>query len=384
MRLTFLLLSGMLMFAEISAQRQFVDAATNVPPHPRLLMLGGEEKQLWKNIQSDRTWKMVHRAILDECGHIIKTEPVERIKIGVRLLDKSRECLRRVHYLSYAWRMSCEKKYLKRAQEELLAVCSFTDWNPTHYLDVAEMTMAVAIGYDWLYNDLSAANRKIIREAIVSKGLETSFDTVNFNHHRKWLSVINNWNQVCNSGLSFGALAVFESYPAMAAQVINRSITSISIPMNEAYGDDGAYPEGYIYGGYGTTMNVMLLAALEKAFKSDFGLLQARGFLKTPYYLENMIAPSGDTFNYSDESQESEVQPAMFWFSDRLKDPSLLWEERRFLKQETIELQVTNCLLPSLLLWGTGTKISQVTPPDATAWMGQGKRIPWPPCEVPG
>ncbi len=357
----------------LTAQMSFVDASTPIPDHPRLLMLGGEEKQLRQNIQSDKTWKMVHQAIIKESDRIINTEPVEHIKIGVRLLDKCRECLRRVYYLSYAWRMTHDRKYLLRDEKELLAVSAFSDWNPTHYLDVAEMTLAVAIGYDWLYKDLSEKSRAIIRNAIVTNGLETSFDTINFNHYRKWLSVINNWNQVCNAGLTFGALAVYENYPELAAKVINRSVKSISIPMNDAYGTDGAYPEGYIYWGYGTTMNVMFLAALQKIFKTDFGLTQAPGFLKTPYYLQNMIAPSGDTFNYSDEGQQSEVQPAMFWFADKLQDPSLLWEEKRFLTTKNIETQVTDRMLPSLLLWGNGTRISQIKAPSATAWMGQGK-----------
>lgn len=360
-------------YCTAGAQPSYVDTGTHLPAHPRLLMLAGEEKQLWINIRANKTWKMVHQAIVEESDRMLGTEPVERIKIGVRLLDKSRECLRRVYFLSYAWRMTHQRKYLLRAEKELLAVAAFSDWNPTHYLDVAEMTMAVAIGYDWLYNDLPAKSRRLISSAIVSKGLETSFDTVHFNHYRKWLSVINNWNQVCNSGLSFGAIAVYEDYPALSAKLINRSVNSIAIPMNDAYGTDGAYPEGYIYWGYGTTMNVMLLAALEKAFNTDFGLTAAPGFLKTSYYLQNMIAPSGDTFNYSDEGQQSAVQPAMFWFAGKLKDSSLLWAEKRFLTKEEIAPQVIDRLLPSLLLWGSGFRTDKVKPPAATAWMGQGK-----------
>ncbi|MFT3934466.1 MAG: heparinase II/III family protein [Chitinophagaceae bacterium] len=350
-----------------------INAATPLPQHPRLLLPAGEEKKLWNKINANAVWKTVHQVIIDESDKLIAEKPIEHIKIGIRLLDKSRECLRRVYFLSYAWRMTQDKKYLERGEKELLAVAAFSDWNPTHYLDVAEMTMGVAIGYDWLYNGLSEKSRSIIREAIISKGLETSFDTVHFNHYRKWLSVTNNWNQVCNAGLSFGALAVYESYPALAAKLINRSVESIAIPMNEAYGNDGAYPEGYMYWGYGTTMNVMLLDALEKIFHTDFGLMHAAGFLKTPYYVENMVAPSGDTFNYSDEGQQSQIQPAMFWFTGKLEDPSLLWEEQRLLTQQKIQEESINRLLPSLLLWGSNIDIDKINPPIAKAWMGQGK-----------
>jgi hypothetical protein len=117
---------------------------------------------------------------------------VERILIGRRLLDKSREALRRVFYLSYAYRMTNDAKYLNRSEKELLTVLAFSDWNPSHFLDVAEMTMATAIGYDWLFNSLSESSRKIIREAIIEKGLKQSLDP----KYNSWLEASHNWNQL--------------------------------------------------------------------------------------------------------------------------------------------------------------------------------------------
>jgi len=67
-------------------------------------------------------------------------------KEGKRLLAISRIALKRIYYLSYAYRMTGERKYALRAEQEMLAVSRFTDWNPTHFLDVGEMVMALAIG----------------------------------------------------------------------------------------------------------------------------------------------------------------------------------------------------------------------------------------------
>ena len=55
---------------------------------------------------------------------------------------------------------------------EMKAVAAFPDWNPSHFLDVAEMTNALAIGYDWLYDDLTPTDRATIRAAIVEAGSE--------------------------------------------------------------------------------------------------------------------------------------------------------------------------------------------------------------------
>src|SRR5690606_29812185 len=123
--------------------------------HPRIMLFQEDEKAIAQMIQHNRQWQKLHQAILTESNHIISLPPVERVQIGRRLLDKSREALRRIFQLSYAYRMTDEAKYLHRAEKELLAVSNFSDWNPSHFLDVAEMTMAVGIGYDWLFDHLS-------------------------------------------------------------------------------------------------------------------------------------------------------------------------------------------------------------------------------------
>ncbi len=296
----------------------------DLPSHPRILLLKGEEKAISNAVSADEVWGNMHQFIIDECDKIIDKPAVERVLIGRRLLDKSREALRRVFYLSYAWRMTSDLKYINRAEKELLAVSAFSDWNPSHFLDVAEMTMAVSIGYDWLYNGLSPESRKLIREAIVEKGLKPSLDSDN----NGWLTVSHNWNQVCNAGMTFGALAVYEDEKELSESIVRRAINSIKLPM-EDYEPDGAYPEGYSYWGYGTSFNIMFLSVMEKVFGKEYGLDIHPGFFKTAGYLENMTGPTGKAFNYSDAGTETELHPAMFWFADALHDPSLLWSERR-------------------------------------------------------
>ncbi|MFR4025483.1 MAG: hypothetical protein ACLTZY_06940 [Alistipes indistinctus] len=123
-----------------------------------------------KQINRDAVWKEIHTATLGEADRIITLPVSERIKTGMRLLAVSRENLRRIFILSYAYRMTGQEKYLVRAEQEMLKAASFSDWNPSHFLDVGEMTMALGVGYDWLYPALSEASRRTIREAIVKKG----------------------------------------------------------------------------------------------------------------------------------------------------------------------------------------------------------------------
>ncbi len=351
------------------AQTDYVGSVTKLPDHPRILLLKGQEVDIKQTMGGDKTWTQLHQAILTECDAIVELPQVERIKIGRRLLDKSREALRRIFFLSYAWRMTHQDTYLKRAEKELLAIAAFSDWNPTHFLDVAEMTMAAAIGYDWLYDDLSPESRSVIREAILTKGLQPSLDS----KYNGWLRASHNWNQVCNAGMAYGAMAIFDDQPALARQIINRSVNSVTLPMGD-YGPDGSYPEGYGYWGYGTSFNVMLISALDNLFKTDFGLSQQPGFLKTAGFMENMTGPSGASFNFSDSGVKGELQPAMFWFANKLNEPSLLWQERPFLTDPALtKQQVRNRLLPATLLWSKGLKITNLMPPKNTLWVGEGK-----------
>jgi hypothetical protein len=337
----------------------------NMPPHPRILLLKGEETGILKTIESDATWKNIHSAIIKECDILLAKPPVERVLIGRRLLDKSREALKRIFYLSYAWRMTNDVKYFNRAEKEMLAVSSFIDWNPSHFLDVAEMTMAVSIGYDWLYNSLSKESKEIIKTAIIDKGLRQSLDP----KYNSWLKASHNWNQVCNAGMTYGALAVYEDQKDLSAQLINRADTSIKLPM-EDYNPDGAYPEGYSYWGYGTSFNVMYISAMERVTgkKSDYS--DNPGFLKTAGFLENMTGPTGNCFNFSDAGSRGGLQPAMFWFANRLNDPSLLWSEKRYISGD---IRADDRLLPAIMIWGAGLGIDKITIPSKTVWVGQGK-----------
>jgi hypothetical protein len=347
------------------AQVETIINNNGLPPHPRILLLQGEEAAIRKNIASDAIWRSTHQFVIDECNKISGRPPVERVLIGRRLLDKSREALRRIFFLSYAWRMTSETKYLERAEKELLAVSGFSDWNPSHFLDVAEMTMAVSIGYDWLYNGLKTESRDIIKEAIIEKGLKPSLESKN----NSWLTATHNWNQVCNAGMTYGALAVSEDQPDLSATIISRAIESIKLPM-EDYLPDGAYSEGYGYWGYGTGFNIMFLSAMEKAFGKEYGLTINPGVFKTAEYLENMTGPSGNAFNYSDAGSGGGMHPAMFWFAGRLNDPSLLWSEKYFMVNKN---PPNDRLLPAVMIWSTGITMDKINPPEKLIWVGQGK-----------
>ena len=354
-------------FGTLFAQKEYVKEDVKLPAHPRILLKKGEEKKLLKQVKKDAMWLDIHNAILEAADEFIPKPVSERIKTGRRLLSVSRENLKRIFILSYAYRVTGQEKYFKRAEAEMLKAASFEDWNPSHFLDVGEMTMALAIGYDWLYNKLSADSKQKIETAIIEKGITPSYTTT-----QSWIKGTNNWNQVCHAGMTYGALAVWEKNPELACKTLNRAIENISIPMKH-YAPDGAYPEGVTYWSYGTSFNAMFLSAVEKIFATDFGLTEAPGFLRTGEYILHTSTPSLNNFAYSDcGAQKSGFNITMYWFYDKTKDATILYNQSRIFKERGGSLIKSNRLAPAALIWGAGTAGKKPDLPTALNWKAQG------------
>jgi hypothetical protein len=354
-----------LLSVHLTAKSGSLNVSDSTAVHPSLLIKSGDELLIRQSVKNSQTMKNIHDVIISESDQMLNLPCLKYEKIGKRLLDVSRECLRRVFYLSYSYRMTGDEKYAKRADDEMLAVCSFADWNPTHFLDVAEMTMGVAIGYDWTYNYLSPSSRDIISKAIISHGILPSMDS----KYNSWLAGKNNWNQVCNAGILFGAIAVNDREPELSKTIIDRSLKSVMNSMAE-YEPDGTYPEGYNYWSYGTSFNVMLISAAESFFgKELFPVSAMPGFIRSALYIVNMEGPTGGVFNYSDGDNPPEPNSTLFWFAAKTNDAGLLWNVNRTYKIRKLKY---DRLLPAAIIWQSGANSSEPVHPTSNFWIGQG------------
>jgi hypothetical protein len=211
-----------------------------------------------------------------------------------------------------------------RAVQELRVAAAFPDWNPSHFLDVAEMTHALAIGYDWRYADLSPEDRAAIRRAIVEKGLDEAIPI--YQQKRWWTVAVHNWNQVCNGGMALGALAIADEERERAEYVVGQSIESIRRAMN-SYAPEGGWAEGPGYWQYATVYNVYYLAGLQTALGTDFGLSATPGFAHAGDFRIYFQGPTGQTFNYADAHPASGLAPEMFWLARQFKQPVFASDE---------------------------------------------------------
>ncbi len=272
-------------------------AAPALPDHPRLLVTQSDWEKLPARMEADPAVRQVIRATLARADSVLQSPPLTRTMTGRRLLHVSRDAIQRVLDLSTAWKVSGDRKYLDRCRTELLNVCRFEDWNPDHHLDTAEMQTAVAIGYDWLYEELSPADRKSIEIGLLKKGLKETFAEKSLQTRK------NNWNQVCMGGMVLSALALMDVEPELCAQALKEARAGIKIGMVESYPPDGAYSEGGGYWQYGTEYAILIVEALRSAGLPDAGIVTHPGFLESGRYVAQVYGTSGLLFNYGDNHE---------------------------------------------------------------------------------
>jgi hypothetical protein len=343
---------------------------SKIANHPRLMLSKDDEVLLKNAIERTPEFIKIDAFIRESADKFILEEPLVFEKKGKRLLAVSRKALTRLYYLSYSYRITKDKKYLNRAEKEMLALCAFESWNPSHFLDTGEMCMALAIAYDWLYYDLQISTKQIVRNAILEKAFKPSYDP----KHGWFLEVHSNWNSVCNAGLVFGALAIFEEEQKESIAIIERALKSNLLPL-KAYEPDGNYPEGPGYWNYGTTFEVMLIAALESALGSDNGLSKAPGFMKTADYMLLSAGNSGSLFNYSDCGERQVASATMFWFADKTKNTSLISKEMELINEglyTVAENSDAERVLPNALVFGKNLNLSKLDLPTQKIYVGHG------------
>ena len=106
------------------------------------------------------------------------------------------------------YKLTGEARFLTRARKELKELAETPHWRPGHFLSCSEATTAMALGLDWLYDELTPAERDACARAIIEKGLKESLAAAE--KKESWVTSGGNWGPVCHGGMALGALAIAE------------------------------------------------------------------------------------------------------------------------------------------------------------------------------
>ncbi len=335
------------------------NASAKLPAHPRLLATQADWLALAARRATDPDLNRLIDLQLERARKDLILAPLERKLKGRRLLSVSREFIRRSLLWSFAYRVSGDRIFLDRARREMLSVAAFSDWNHSHFLDVAEMTTGLAISYDWLYEDLPADERATLRRAIVDKGIAQARNghaTFKYN---------NNWGQVCIGGMVLGALAVQEDEPELVRDLLVAAKANVHTALN-AYKPDGIYPEGPGYWVYGTSYSVLLVAALRGTIGNDWGVLDSPGLKRSADFFAHAVSPSGRQFNFSDGGEGQEISPPLFYLARELRQPVWIEAKRTMIRNKQ---GLNERFAPLIALWWPDRATAE---PAALNFNGQG------------
>jgi hypothetical protein len=296
-------------------------------PHPRLWFPKSAEAPLRARMENDPLLARAQAAVMAEAGRILKNRTCRyEIPDGKRLLAESRLALHNITHSAWAWRLSGEDQFRLRTLAELEAACALKDWNPSHFLDTAEMATAVAIGYDWLFPTLTSQQRDTYEQAILEKALRPATSAYEKNSH--WTKPRNNWAQVCGAGIAIAAAAVAGVDPELAEPLFEKGGQLVKA-CEIFYQPDGMYPEGPGYWHYGTNYQVLFLAAaaaLDRPVEVDPILKKAGDAIM------HLTSPIGVNYNFADGGASTETPSlAQSWLAAEFADAPQTRHIRRLL-----------------------------------------------------
>lgn len=234
---------------------------------------------------------------------------------GNGILDPAREIKQRVKAFSYAYRLTNDTKWLDRTYVELQNAAgnltggwgpdNSTKWNPTHFLDTAELTAAYAIAYDWLYDAWTLPQRSSIMTTMITYGLNLGVIAYSNNDPAAYgwwnTNTEGNWNCVCNNGLTMGALSILgDDTTGIAAQLLALTIPNALQNCALAPSSDGTWSETANYWYFGTTAHAEMASSLLTATGSTYDLLSVNSHFQLTGQYHMYVSGPGSLFNYGD------------------------------------------------------------------------------------
>ena len=306
--------------------------------HPRLLLTDSILFNLKNLYNTDKTLHKYVNEVLLSATKLLTFPSMDFSMMSKKSNSFIKEYISRLYLFSFAFRWTGEERFAIRAKAEMLEACNLKDWNTKNFIDVAEMTHATAIGYDWLYSNLDSISLNIVRSAIINKGLEPGriayMDPINNNGW--WAKSDGKWNLVCNSGLIIGSLSILETNPEYAKIILPSAIKSLPRAI-KTLGTTGGGSDGYASWYVSTFQLASALSALQTATGS-------MAELETVENLENTglfpIFTSGTTnlmlcFGDQGERVHRMSAPVMFWLARNYNKPELSNNEHLFLLDHT-------------------------------------------------
>ena len=221
--------------------------------------------------------------------------------------------------LALAFQITGNKNYALLAYDWSAALASFEHWGPAYFEDLAEVSYAVALSYDWLYNAYVAngLNVDVIAKAIYSNGVHDAYNASAGlvcehpsakGNRSNYTAEKDSTNAVATSSMIISSLAVLgyvdekdrEDAYAEAIYVLGNNMKMLVENGLAIYAPDGSYVESATGWARGTSKFVGMVSSLISATGNDYGFMDVWGVYESCYYAIHIESSDGLIWNYHD------------------------------------------------------------------------------------
>lgn len=174
-----------------------------------------------------------------------------------------------------------DKEARDAARSALLDVARWSRWNPPWfeehgqhtYYPAGQLAVEVALGYDLLYEDLSAEERALIRSALIEKSILPTYKEYVLDNRA--MANTSNWISHTVSGALIAAAAITGDGPSLESggrleTYINGLLLKLEDHMSASFLPDGSYGEGTSYQEFDLETLGIAMPAIKRVFGVDY------------------------------------------------------------------------------------------------------------------
>lgn len=304
--------------------------------HPRVMITKEELENIKYLYNTDPLMKEWGDNAIAHANALFGSAPYKYVITGSSMEDVNKSDTD-IMSLAMAYHLTGNERYAARAWKFLENICNLNNWNPYGYLDVGELGFFVGLGYDWLYDYFTPEQRKFLEENLYEKCVdltrrlyynELDGKTYVNNHGRVdeyytgWWDSENNWQAVCNGGVTCAAVAIMDIYPDVCSDLIQNTIRALEYILPTYY-PEGAWGEGSGYWNYALSYMVRTITTLRNAFGTDFGFTKTPGFSNTGWY-GTYLAGSTAMYSIGDTAGGFVNNRHIMWLAKEYDDKLLM------------------------------------------------------------
>ncbi|MBO5370498.1 MAG: heparinase II/III family protein [Clostridia bacterium] len=298
--------------------------------HPRVIMTASDFDRI-KNATDSVTSAKKARIISHADNFLLEPTLKYELRDGVRLWYVSMDFMDKVMALSFAYKLTGNKAYLNKCIAEMDSIAAFPDWHPEHHIDVGGLAVGFAVGYDWLYHDLTDAKRASYEAAVYKLCFDQYYKgfTDVSDYMKGGILANNNHNSVMNSGITMCALAFMDIFPDEGAYFIANSLRATERTVHNFF-PDGAWYEGVGYGCMTLEYMALQLSAVHNAFGTLYGIDKTKGMEDAARFLVNMQSPTGAFAFYDGGGTNVQWHSGALWFAEHFGTTDVVHQWNRF------------------------------------------------------